>query len=69
MVVSMCWESNQGPLQEKQGLSLIHLSGPGELVGFSFLFFSFLFLFVCLFVCLFETRFLCVALTILELTL
>ena len=34
MVVSRCWESNLGPLQEKQGLSLIHLSSPGELVGF-----------------------------------
>ena len=43
------WESNLGPLQEKQGLSLIHLSCPGELVGFC----MFVWIFCCNFcVCL-----------------
>ena len=49
MVVSRCWESNLGPLQEKQGLSLIHLSSPGELVGFC----MFVWIFVVVFVFVF----------------
>ena len=49
MVVSRCWESNLGPLQEKQGLSLIHLSCPGELVGFCMIVWIFVVVFVFVF--------------------
>ena len=79
MVVSRCWESNLGPLQEKQGLSLIHLSCPGELVGFCmFVWISCCSLCVCFFGCVFgqlvgfwffKTGFFCVALAVLKLAL
>ena len=49
MVLSRCWESNLGPLQEKQGLSLIHFSCPGELVGFCMIVWIFVVVFVFVF--------------------